>query len=142
MNFYKLLSTFVGHFCPLESGSGFRIRIRIRLNTDPIRIRIPDPDPQHCRILRKVLDPTGSVSVSATLGGGCTKASVVCVHSCAEVLLGLPVLAELEVTLAQQRQHPAALRVVLRQLFYLTEILQFRIQQKKPQKCTVLRLHY
>jgi hypothetical protein len=46
-------------------------------------------------------------------------------------------MAELEVTLAQQRQHPAALRVVLRQLFYLTEILQFRIQQKKPQKVHV-----
>jgi hypothetical protein len=95
------------------------------------------------RILRKVLDPTGSVSGSLHWGGGgCIKASVVCVHSCAEVLLGLPVLAELEVTLAQQSQHPAALRVVLRQLFYSTEILQFRIQQKKPQKCTVLRLHY
>ena len=49
MNFYKFLSTFVGHFCPPGSGSGFRIRIRIpntdpdpqtRLNTDPKRIRI------------------------------------------------------------------------------------------------------
>ncbi len=29
MNFYKLLSTFVGNFCPPGSGSGFRIRIRI-----------------------------------------------------------------------------------------------------------------
>ncbi len=29
MNFYKFFSTFVGHFCPPGSGSGFRIRIRI-----------------------------------------------------------------------------------------------------------------
>ncbi len=38
MNFYKLLSTFVGHFCPPGSGSGFRIRIRIH-RPDWIRIQ-------------------------------------------------------------------------------------------------------
>ncbi len=36
MNFYKLLSTFVGHFCPPGSGSGFRIRIH---RPDWIRIQ-------------------------------------------------------------------------------------------------------
>jgi hypothetical protein len=32
MNFYKLLSTFVGHFCPPGSGSGSGFRIRIRIH--------------------------------------------------------------------------------------------------------------
>ncbi len=36
--FTKLLSTFVGHFCPPGSGSGFRIRIRIH-RPDWIRIQ-------------------------------------------------------------------------------------------------------
>ncbi len=47
MNFYKFLSTFVGHFCPPGSGSGFRIRIRIRIHRPDwirIRIRIHNPD--------------------------------------------------------------------------------------------------
>ncbi len=35
-NFYKFLSTFVGHFCPPGSGSGFRIRIH---KPDWIRIQ-------------------------------------------------------------------------------------------------------
>ncbi len=38
MNFYKFFSTFVGHFCHLGSGSGFRIRIRIH-RPDWIRIQ-------------------------------------------------------------------------------------------------------
>ncbi len=42
MNFYKLLSTFVGHFCPPGSGSGFQIRIRIRIHR-PDWIRIHNP---------------------------------------------------------------------------------------------------
>jgi hypothetical protein len=42
MNFKKN-STFVGHFCPPGSGSGFRIRIP---NPDPLT-RL-NPDPQHC----------------------------------------------------------------------------------------------
>ncbi len=42
MNFYKFFSTFVGHFCPPGSGSGFRIRIRIH-RLDWIRIRIRNP---------------------------------------------------------------------------------------------------
>jgi hypothetical protein len=42
MNFYKLLSTFVGHFCPPGSGSG---------STDPIEYGSnADPDPQPCLI--------------------------------------------------------------------------------------------
>jgi hypothetical protein len=54
MNFYKLLSTFVGPFLP----SWIRIRIRIpntdpdpvpqtQLNTDPIRIRLRIHNPDH-----------------------------------------------------------------------------------------------
>ncbi len=48
MNFYKLLSTFVGHFCPPGSGS-----------TDPIEYGYnPDPDPQPWLNLRiSVVDP-------------------------------------------------------------------------------------
>ncbi len=43
MNFYKLLSTFVGHFCP--PGSGFRIH-----RPDWIRIEYgSNPDPQPCK---------------------------------------------------------------------------------------------
>ncbi len=38
MNFYQFFSTFVSHFCPPGSGSGFRIRIRIHW-PDWIRIR-------------------------------------------------------------------------------------------------------
>ncbi len=38
MNFYQFFSTFVCHFCPPGSGSGFRIRIRIH-RPDWIRIQ-------------------------------------------------------------------------------------------------------
>ncbi len=44
MNFYKLLSTFVGHFCPPGSGSGSTDPIEYGSNTDPDPV--PDPDPQ------------------------------------------------------------------------------------------------
>jgi hypothetical protein len=46
MNFYKLLSTFVGNFCPPGSGSGSGSidPIESGLNPDPIRIRIRNPD--------------------------------------------------------------------------------------------------
>ncbi len=42
MNFYKFLSTFVGHFCP--PGSGSKDPIEYGSNTDPD----PVPDPQPC----------------------------------------------------------------------------------------------
>jgi hypothetical protein len=43
MNFYQNFSTFVGHFCPPGSGSGFRIRI----HSGPIEYGSnPDPDPK------------------------------------------------------------------------------------------------
>ena len=37
MNFYQFFSTFVGHFCPPGSGSGFRIRIRSGSETLEVR---------------------------------------------------------------------------------------------------------
>ncbi len=40
MNFYKILSTFVGHFCPPGSGSGYGFRLLIRIHRpDWIRIQ-------------------------------------------------------------------------------------------------------
>jgi hypothetical protein len=61
MNFYQLLSNFLGHFCPswiririeYGSGSGSRLPIEYGSNTDP------DPDPQPCLRMRILAEPKG-----------------------------------------------------------------------------------
>ncbi len=64
MNFYQFFSTFVGHFCPPGSGSGFRIRFRIRIHRPDwiriqygsgsrIRIRIHNPGYRYRTVVLK-----------------------------------------------------------------------------------------
>ncbi len=59
MNFYKLLSTFVDHFCPPGSGSG---------SADPIEYGSnPDPDPQPWLYLEDTVQDGHGVGVGTAL---------------------------------------------------------------------------
>jgi hypothetical protein len=59
MNFYKFLSTFVGHFCPPGSGSGSTDPIEYGSNPDPD----PDPDPQPWYLLGFFFSPLPALSI-------------------------------------------------------------------------------